>query len=412
MTGAKGYLRPTCLSFPLANLQAFFEGNADAWFLAESQQDICWSVLGVRSEPIINCRGLNVARQRYVKLESYHGWHKRGWDGFDPDTTIDGLDHALITIDRQKAAYIWNDLLPPLIRFLRGRYQTATHQNYDNATTHEDDSKLCKTLKEKAWIPIGDAEFKRPKECTVADMAGDLKRNEELARILGIQPDPAIVAVEKHSARKSLVTQAGFAPEVAALLVRHSDILTIDLITEIVDARGQRQSNSPEFPERPVPNKVRRARTVGKRVRKADPKTYDERKRSVRTSRPRQSPKVWLREMYTNTRDVTVCQMCRRGMPFRVPKTGEYYFEAVQLADNFSAEDHCLYLALCPLCSAKYTVLVKTNEDCLSDFVGAIERAEPNDYEIPIKLNGRPASVRFVEAHMLDLKAALAECLS
>ena len=410
--GSEVYLRPTGLFVPSPNLQTFFEGNDDAWFLAETEQDIDWNALGVRSKLIVNCRGLNVASHKYVTLASRHGWHMRGQGGFDPNTTIDGLEHALATINREKAAYIWNDLLPPLIRFLHGRYQTATHQNYDNATTREGDSKLCKTLKEEAWIPVGEDEFKRPEECTVADMVGELKRNEELAMVLGIQPDPAIVAVEKHSARKSLVTKAGFQPEIAALLVQHRAVLTIELITEIVAARDEHRSNSPEFPERPVPNKERRAKRVGKRVRKADPKTYDKRKRSVRKTGPQQSPKVWLRGMYTNARDVTVCQMCRNGMPFRVPKTGEYYFEAVQVADNFSVEDHCLYLALCPLCAAKYTVLVKKDENRLSEFVWAIEQAEPTDYEIPVQLNGRPASVRFVETHILDLKAALAECLS
>ena len=233
-------------------------------------------------------------------------------------------------------------------------------------------------------------------------------RNEDLARHLGIGPDPTKVLNVKINAEKSLVTQAGFPPEVAALLVQNRDALTLELVTEMV---AERQSDMPEFPERPVPNKERRTKRVGKRVRKADPKTYDKRKRSVRTSATQVSPKLWLREMYTNARDVTICQICRNAMPFRLPKTGEYYFEAVQVADNFSEEDHCLYLALCPLCAAKYTVLVKKDKDCLSEFVWAIEQAEPNDYEIPVQLNSRPASVRFVESHMLDIKAALAKCL-
>ena len=410
--GWQVYLSPTDLFVPSPNLQTFFEGNEDAWFLAETKQDIDWRALGVRTKPIINCSGLNVAPYQYVTLASHHGWHMRGRGGFDPDTSIDGLEHALDTINRQKAAYIWNDLLPPLIRFLHGRYQTATHKNYDNAINHEDDSELCKTLKAEAWIPVGDDKFKRPKDCTVVDMAGDLMRNEGLARVLGIRPDPTIVATKKLNTRKSLVTQAGFPPEIASLLVQNRDALTIELVTEMVAARAERQSDIPEFPERPVLNKKRRTKSVGKRVRKADPKTYDVRKRSVRASGPQLSPKVWLREMYTNARDVTVCQMCRNGMPFRVPNSGEYYFEAVQVADNFSVEDHCLYLALCPLCAAKYTVLVKKDEDSLSEFVWAIEQAEPNDYEVPIQLDGHAVSVRFVETHMLDLKAALAECLS
>ena len=407
--GSDYYLKPTDLFVPSPNLQIFFEGNEHAWFLAETETDIDWKVLGVRSQPIVYCRGINAPRDRYVTLASNHGRHERGWGGFDPNTSIDGLEHALCTISREKAAYIWNELLPPVIRFLHGRYQTATHQNYDNARTHENDSELCEALKTEAWIPVGNDEFKRPEECTVANMAGELIRNEDLARFLGIGPDPAVVAHEKLKTHKTL-TQAGFPPEVAALLVQHRDALTSELITEIVAARTGLQSDAPEFPERPVVNKKRRTTGVRKRVRKADPKTYEQRKRSVRTSAPQVSPKVWLREIYTNTRGVTVCQMCRNGMPFRVPSTGDYYFEAVQVADYFSKEDHCLYLALCPLCAAKYTVLIKKDDNCLSEFIWAVEQAD--GLRIPVQIDSGLASVRFVESHLLDLKAALAECLS
>ena len=410
--GSDRFLSPAELFVPSPNLQIFFEGNEDAWFLSETSEDIDWNALGVRSKPIVRCLGFGTAPHQYVTLASHHGWHVRGWGGFDPDTNIDGLEHALGTINRQKAAYVWNHLLPPLIRFLNGRYETATHQNYDNATIYEIDSELCTSLKAEAWIPVGDDEFRRPEECTVADMIGELIRNEDLARVLGIGPDPAIVANEKLNTHRSLVTQAGFSPDVAALLVQHRDEITTGLITKMVAARAGLETDMPEFPARPVRNKKRRTTRVRKRVRKADLKTYDKRRRSVRTSGPQVSPKLWLREMYTNAQDVTVCQMCRNAMPFRLPKTGEYYFEAVQVADNFSVEDHCLHLALCPLCAAKYTVLVKKPEDCLSEFIWAIEQAKAGDFEVPVQINGRPASVRFVETHMLDLKAALAECLS
>ena len=104
--------------------------------------------------------------------------------------------------------------------------------------------------------------------------------------------------------------------------------------------------------------------------------------------------------------------MCCKAMPFRIPTTSEFYFEAVQVADNFSKEDHCLYLALCPLCAAKYGVLVKKDDDHLSDFISAIEHAQTSDLTVPLKMDGTTATVRFVESHLLDLKIALAECLS
>ena len=406
------FFPPNSLYFPSENLKVFFEGNEDVSFLAESETDIAWNVFGVRSEPVINCRGLRAPSRGFVTIISQFGRHQRGLDGFDPETSIDGLEHALNNITDEKAVYIWNILLPPLIRFLHGRYQHATHQNYDNASTYAMDSEMCGTLKEYPWIPVSGGGYKRPEECTLADLAGELVRNESLARLLGVDQDPAEFENETLRARKMLVTEAGFAPEVADLLVQHREALTPQVINEIIAVYASKQVVGPEFPERPVANRERRVTGVRNRARKADPKTFDKRKRSVRVSAPEVSPKLWLREMYTNAQSVTVCQICCNAMPFRIPSTGEYYFETVQVADNFAKEDHCLYLALCPLCAAKYTVLVKRDENRLTDFIWAIEQANSSDLAVSVDLDEGVYSVRFVESHLLDLKTALVECLS
>ena len=392
-SGKQRFEIPESLFEPSRNLRIFFEGNEDVWFLADTESGIDWKVLRVDSQPVVHCQGIGSMPYGYVTLVSYHGWHKRGLRGFDPDTEIEGLEQALSTITLEKAAYIWNELLPPLVRFLHGEYEEATRKNYSNAVKHEVDSDLCKLLKAKAWIPVGDEEFSRPEECTVADMAGELKRNEQLARALGLRPDPKEVEKQNRSTHESLITQAGFAPHVAALLVEYKASLTPQVIAEAIATHAGTRSARPEFPERPVQNPKRRIEGVRKRVVKADPKSYKPRKRSVRTSAPLVEPKIWLREMYTNARSITVCQMCRNEMPFRVPSTGDYYFEAVQIADNFSKEDHCLYLALCPLCAAKYSVLVKRDEDCLSEFIWAIERGDGSDFEIPVQIDNGHATV-------------------
>ena len=408
--GGQYYEAPAQLLFPSSELRAFFEGNEGVSFLVEQEEQIDWQKLGVRGDPVIHCRGLRTKRDSFVSLCSSHGWHKRGYDGFDPETTIDGLDHALANITRPRAAYIWNELLPPIIRFLHGRYQEATHQTYDNATTHEGDSVVCEMLKSHAWIPVRSGEFRQPAECTLADLAGELKRNEDLAEVLGVQPDPTKVAEGTFESEQNLVAKVGFSPEVATLLVNNKAVLTPELINTVLASHAAGLAGQPPFPERSVPNKERRVGRVGERVEKADPKTYDKRKRSIRTSKPEIPADGWLREMYTNRQGTTVCQMCCKAMPFKLPRTGEYYFEAVQIADNFPIEDHCLYLALCPLCAAKYKVLVKRDEDHLRKFIWAIE--ETKEQVVSIGMDGSSCTVRFVESHLLDVKTALSECLS
>ena len=399
-TGEQYYEAPTDLFSPSSELQAFFEGNEDVSFLAEQEERIDWQKLGVRSTPVIHCQGLDTKRNSFVLLYSSHGWHERGYDGFDPETTLDGLDHALTSITHSRAAYIWNELLPPIMRFLHGRYQKATHWNYDNATTHEGDSVVCKMLKSHAWIPVRSGEFKKPAECTLADLVGELKRNEDLAEVLGIHPDPMKVALETLESEQTLVSKAGFSPEVATLLVSNKAVLTPELINEMLASHGAVLANHPPFPERSVPNKKRRVGRIRERAKKTDPKTYDKRKRSIRTSKPEIPAGVWLRQMYTNQEGTTVCQMCCKAMPFKLPRTGEHYFEAVQIADNFPIEDHCLYLALCPLCAAKYKVLVKQDEDYLKDFIWAIEMAAGQ--VVPVGMDGA-VRVRYVSLNPTSL---------
>jgi hypothetical protein len=404
------YCFPTIVFKPLPQLKTLFQGNREINFLAE-EDGIDWAALGIRSAPVVHCAGLHAGRQQFVHLTSHHGRHKRGFDGFDPNTAIDGLEHAIKTITAEKAAYIWNELLPPLIRSLHGRYQTATHQNFDNATTHEGDSKLCELLKQCEWIPVADNTFKRPPECTVADVPSDFTRNAGLIAALGIQPDPEQVAHQTEQSLQDWMRQAGFSSDVAALLILHKTVLTADIINQVISAHNAADSGNPEFPrESPLPDKERRAARIRERTQKADPKTYDKRKRSVRTSSPAVDPALWLREKYTNNDHVMVCQMCCKAMPFKVPRTGEYYFEAVQIADNFAKEDHCLYLALCPLCAAKYKVLVKKDDDRLSEFIWAVEQAD--NPIVPVGMEDSCASLHFVESHLSDVKIALGECLS
>lgn len=406
--GEECHRRPTDLFSPSPNLETFFDGNEEIWFLAERDEEIDWPKLGVSSKLVIYCRGLRARRNCYIELYSSHGYHQRGWDGFDPGTRINGLDHALETITPQKAAYIWNLLLPPLIRFLHGRYQIATHQNYDNAETYAGDSALCKLLKKYAWVPVETGDFRKPSDCTVADLASELKRNDGLVQALGIKPDPAEVAQQATESQKTLVAQAGFSPELAALLVENRDVLTPEIIKHAMVARAYAEEGRPEFPQRPVRNPERRARKVGERAKNADRKTYDRRSRSVRTSMPSLDPSEWLRGQYTNHQDVMVCQICRQAMPFKRPD-GRYYFEAVQISKELIVEEHTTYLALCPLCAAKYKVLVKNHKELVTAFVRDI--LDFSKLSIPVQSANGTMTVSFVETHLLDLQAALPNCM-
>jgi hypothetical protein len=121
---------------------------------------------------------------------------------------------------------------------------------------------------------------------------------------------------------------------------------------------------------------------------------------------PPQDPKAWLADQYTNADGLLICQMCHREMPFRLRGGQEYYFEAVQVADDLGKEDHALYLALCPLCSAKYKVLLKKDSsESLVQFLDEVRAAQTPQAEADLGVER--VIIRFVQTHLLDLQTVL-----
>jgi hypothetical protein len=162
----------------------------------------------------------------------------------------------------------------------------------------------------------------------------------------------------------------------------------------------------PLFPTRPVANPERRQERLGKQLSAAPDKEYEKRERSVRTTNGAIDPITWLRNQYTNDADQMVCQICKEEMPFR-KRDGAHYFEKKEvLSRKYLPKEHeAQYLALCPLCAAKYKEFVENDDDVMAELKEAIISAE--DCEIPISLGEEKTSIRFVETHFHDLKAII-----
>ena len=162
----------------------------------------------------------------------------------------------------------------------------------------------------------------------------------------------------------------------------------------------------PKFPERPSRNPERRRKRLAEQYANAPQKEYDTRPRSVRTSRAHVDPDPYLKAQYTDDSDQMRCQICKGEMPFK-KRDGDYYFEAVEALsrDYFPKEHEVQFLALCPLCAAKYKEFVKRDEEQEAELYHALQSAE--GLEIPVKLGERETSVHFVEVHWLDMKTIL-----
>ena len=93
-------------------------------------------------------------------------------------------------------------------------------------------------------------------------------------------------------------------------------------------------------------------------------------------------------------------------MPFR-RRDGEYYFEAVQLFDDLTREHEAAYLALCPLCAAKFKELVKRDEKQRDDLQIRVTNGE--ELYFTVSLGAEPGSIRFVAKHLLDVRGLVTE---
>lgn len=235
----------------------------------------------------------------------------------------------------------------------------------------------------------------------------ELKKDDRLLKQLGIIKNPDSAKTEGESALHDIFSKQGFSKEIADFIINNRRALTLDLLEEALILYQEKQDRpKPQFPYRKSKNPDYREQKIRKKHNTAEDKTYTTKERSVRDSKPDFDQKSWLRDQYTNDDQILVCQMCTNEMPFKL-KNSSYHFEAVQISDNLMKEGHQLYLALCPVCAAKYRILVKRDSALLEDFITAIKTSD-EVFEIPIDLgiNG-PHKVHFVEKHLQDLKTIL-----
>ena len=97
------------------------------------------------------------------------------------------------------------------------------------------------------------------------------------------------------------------------------------------------------------------------------------------------------------------CQICKTEMPFR-KRDGEYYFKAVEVfSKNYLPKEHkAQYLALCPLCSARYKEFIKKDEGAMAILRKDLDNTD--ELEIPLRLGKLETSILFDAKHFHDLR--------
>lgn len=277
-----------------------------------------------------------------------------------------------------------------------------------------DKSSLVITLSKAEWIPDKRGRFHKPCEITKEQLHPDFKYKYDNPNgwldEIGFEEN-AKKESEEYRTRNSQAKELGFASadeaaKYAALarMMKEKKKSPDDLISQLKPSNPDK----PAFPTRAVSNPDRRHDRLLEQLNDAPEKEYEKRDRSVRTTKGTIDPNVWLRSQYTNEMGQMVCQICEKEMPFR-GRDGEYYFEAVEALseDYFSKEHEAQFLALCPLCAAKYKEFVRRDENAMNDLKSALMNSK--ELKVSLQLGETKTSIRFVESHWRDMRTILQE---
>lgn len=407
------------------DLRLFFMGNSDAWFLDYSyfkyRNELC--SLGVNSKVKVNAKQPDA--EGNVILEDYYAWHKRGLDGFDRDGEIIGLEFAVKNPEINRSIYVWNQLLIPYSRLIRGTVQESTHQTFDKIDKYyEEISEIGRLVIDNRWIPDKYGEFRKPSELSIDDLHEELIRNKQLAKKLGMVTSSLTQLAETEGVEEEEL-------EMVLRAFKKSPKEILELVQELLEdeeINGEQETETPEMniteelesvftkegeqehvdvPRDPgivIEPGIRRNRTLGEIIRELA--KGDASKRFTRISKRKWEDKdnqvrVFLNEQYGGN-----CQICGNTFPKR---DGQNYFEGLYLISHTKQSwiDRAgNVLCLCPTCCSKFLYGSVESENIIDQITNFKMISEGGTEEpiLLINLCGDEVQIKYSEKHILDLQ--------
>ncbi|NNM84888.1 MAG: hypothetical protein HKL96_03905 [Phycisphaerales bacterium] len=391
--GNLSFRRPVEVYVDSPDLCLYFGGSSNLWFLSKEERNApiagtSWEDLGVARLP----RPLPSQSVPAAAKELANKWKFRVTENYE----LDGLRSVLQRLqgitdfDRQQKTVLvlWGFLRNHLAsnpQIFKGRCSWYHYKDRDGRF----DSQIVECLQEAKWIPTKGGTLEKPGDVPKDDLLDDFAGDHELINILGMGTNTV------KGKLTGIADNIGIPSAAVELISKNPKEF----------CRLWQKLTKPEFPTDRLENPARRQQRNAEHLANAPKKDYALRSRTVRISAGAIDKKTWLKEKYTNNSRQMVCQICKYEMPFRVPPGGEYYFEAVEALGDFRKENEAQYLALCPVCAARYKVFVKDSAKAVEKMRDDLKNAE--GLEVPIKLGDFEGSIRFVETHLFDIRASL-----
>ena len=218
--GEQALLPPPRLYQRTKDLEAYFEGNPDAWFARDGYGP--WLVqlraMGVRQAVEIRARTANAAG--YVMIMMDFGRNERGLDGFDPDAEVDGLDFALAHPSHGRSEYVWNVLLAPNRRLVAGVVERSVLTSFSDSSLEETRLEMGQAAARQAWLPGRDGAFRPPGELSLDDLPPTYTRDEGLAQALGMLRPAVSEAARQLGIPAEVLWGLSERPDLVALVER------------------------------------------------------------------------------------------------------------------------------------------------------------------------------------------------
>ena len=342
---------------------------------------------------------------KHVELRKdwFKGARESSSGKIEEDYSIDFLEKYLKCKSVEVSRLIWH----AIIKFNGRPIQAKYRPNHVNPIRTED-SQLVFYLKSYAWIPDKAGDFHKPQDIIMDDLRTDFPYDDRNGVLTAIGfGEQAKQRSEEYVSKNHHAQQIGFdsveeAEKMAQLayFMRERGESPDRLLEKYLSNSVHSQLT---FPSKPVVNPERREERLAEQISDAPEKEYEMCERRDRISRGTIDPVPLLREQYTDSFGEMFCQICKSEMPFK-KRNGEYYFEAVEVLSSIflPKEFEAQYLALCPLCAAKYQEFVKRQEKSMAELKNAIANSE--GYEVPLMLGEEKTSIQFIESHLHDLK--------
>lgn len=359
----------------------------------------------------------------HVSITSWHGWHKRGLDGFDPEWAIEGLAGALQNPTPVRSKLIWRLLLADS-SCIRGVVESSTRQSFENPKREEVISATGRLLMETPWLLADRGAFVRPGDIALDELPPGFEKASTEARALAeklgmkkSEEQEAIAVLARGDARKR---------KIAEYLMNASDD-----VMEKFEKLIPKQRELPEFKSfkegiqslhrvavgnpsegrggaAPVSNPERYRRTTEDAVREAVT-THRTSPRIVTFSVARDLSSNKLAREFLEQEYQGRCQVTGQTFPKR---TGGNYFEALSLVGRLDAEhlnDPGNMLCLCADVAAQFMYAefawLDSVEEKILGFKAEKEGGTGEMRKISARVAGKALTITWSERHFLRLCA-------